>query len=520
VRLARISTSRLGSAATALVCLALWLPGCQQSWEANGDSELLPPSLVGIGIAPDHAVVPLGEELQFQATGYYSDQSSRDLTDIVSWQTWRASILAISSSLDREGLGMPMEVGQSRIRALHSGLESNEVRVTVTDAYPTQLTVAPGATSMHEDQSLQLTAEAAFSDGSRGNVSGTVRWLVDRASVATVSATGRVTSRGVGTTTIQAIYENGEDPVEAEPVVIDVVPDSVPVEPADVRITSVYATVTGDTVTWTVDIENQGGTAATGIWVDAWLDRSSSPSAPTAGDSYAVVSLLEPGEQRDVEIEMPGVAEGTYSSWVLADSLAAIHEGSEGESNNSWGPETLSVGDFGPGDDGLEGECTPTNESGCLDLDASGDQPNSEDTGPNADDETEGAAEDEVSPEENGDAPLEETADLTVTYFEAWAFEDPEEVLYFIDVSNQGDATAGLFGVGVLANVAQPPSAPAQPDELIEVTELLPGETAYLSAVLAGNPDPNWWSFVLADVADAIDESDEDNNRDEWLVTP
>ncbi|MBN95895.1 MAG: hypothetical protein CL928_17780 [Deltaproteobacteria bacterium] len=515
----RPEARRADTTGAVVLCLALWLPGCQNTWEPTGETDELPPSLVGIGIGPDHAVVPLGEQLQFQATGYYSDQSARDLTDIVSWQTWRDDVLHVSSSLDQEGLGTPVDVGYSRIRALYNGLQSNEIRAAVTDAYPTQLTVAPGALSLHQDQTLQLTAEAAFSDGHRGNVSGTVRWVVERASVATVGATGQVTSRGVGTTTVQAIYENGDSPVEAEPVVINVVPDSVPVEPADLHITSVYTTVTEETVSWTVDIENQGGTAAAGIWVDAWLDRSSSPSAPTAGDGYAVISLLEPGEQQDVVIELSGVTEGTYSSWVLVDSLAAIYEGHSGDDNNDWGPENVSVGPDSPPATGPDNDCDTTNSSTCVDWEEGENDTGSTDPSTDEDTEADPGDNDESATEDEGPSP-HQGVDLAVTYFEGWSLQEPDEVLYFIDVTNHGDTTAEMFGVGVLADVDEPPSAPSQPDSLVEVDQLLPGETAYLSAVVPGAPDPTWWSFVLADVASAIDETNESNNQDEWLVTP
>jgi len=473
-----------------VVLSALLLPGCVQQWSSTVSAEDLPASLLGLGVAPDRSVVSLGEGLQFVATGYYSDQETRDLTDVVEWQSWRSDVLRISSSMDYEGFAASVSPGNSRVRARYLGLVSNELRVTVTDAVIEQLTVAPLRVELHGDQELQLVAEAAFSDGSRGNVSGSVRWITDNPGVVTAGPTGRLEGRNPGTARVRAVYETSSGGVEAEAVVVEVLPQAADLDPADLRFVSVQTTVADDVVTWSIELENVGERAATDIWVDVWLDRTGAPpAAPTAGDVYQVLPFLAGGAESSIQVQLSEVGAGQYDSWLLVDSLATNFEGTAGESNNTWGPEAVSVAERAvetPGAGGSSGAPGPEGNS---------------DSGSSAGSEA-------------------SAADLEVTYFEAWSFTEPDEVLYFIDVMNQGSAPSGAFDVAVYGDLQSPPEIMASADVTISVDPLGPGQTDYLSAVIAGLPSPAWTSFVLADVSDVVDELLEANNLGEFLVTP
>ena len=144
----------------------------------------------------------------------------------------------------------------------------------------------------------------------------------------------------------------------------------------------------------------------------------------------------------------------------MVDGFNAIPEGSLGENNNIWGPEPVSVSDGG---------------------------------GP-------------IGP------------DLSISYLHAYVQANQSQVLYIIDVTNTGDETAENFSLGVYSNPSFPPVAPAVADEELPILSLPPGETAYLSVIVRDLPEDYWQSYVLADRANSIDESNESNNLASFQV--
>ena len=430
---------------------------CDQGWDPQPgvDDDDLPAGLVGIGVSPIDPTVTLGEQIQFVATGFYDDQSTRTLTDSVEWASSSAAVVDVSSSLDSEGLGSAIGTGQAQVGCEFFGLASNAVKVTVTAATIVELKVTPLAAQLHADESVQLQADASFSDGSHGNVTGSVRWITEDPTIATVDVGGRVLGESLGSTEIRVLYETGTTEFEGTPATVDVLDGSVSIDEADVRILGMSVSASAGTVTWTVDVKNSGGTPASQLWVDVWLNRTGAPPPPpTSGDASQLVSSLAPGESQEVTITLPDVTPGTYLSWALVDSFDGVSEGGMGENNNIWGGVPVDVtGSGGP-----------------------------------------------IGPE------------LSITYLDAWVQEPQEQVLFVFDVTNTGDTSAVDFAVGVFANPEFPPVAPAQPDELVEIPELAPGETAYLSKAVRDMPEQWWQSYVLADSWDDIAEPNEGNN--------
>ncbi len=446
------------------LALVLVASSCTGGWSQGDDDDApLPASLIGIGVSPSNPTVSLGEAIQFAAVGYYSDQSTRDITDVVEWQSSDIDVVSVSSSLDQEGLGAPVAAGTARVRANFFELLSNEVNVTVTVAVVTQIQIHPRAVSLHVGENVQLVADAEFSDGSHGNVSGTVRWITSDGAIATVEGAGLVRAVGLGVATVRAVYDQGGVEFEGEAATIEVVGGDVQLDGPDVRVLGMTAVSTASGVAYSISVKNSGGSPASGFWVDLWLDLSVGPVAPSeGGDAYQFVELLDANETMEVSLLLAGVPPGSYQSWVLVDSLASLNEGSLGESNNTWGPEAVSVSTVG----------------------------------------------------------LSESADLSVTYLQAFSQPSQSQVLYIVDVTNNGSATAEDFVVGVFANPSFPPVAPASPDEQLVIPSLAPGGTAYLNLTVRSIPQTWWHSYVLADAYNEIDEPSETNNLASSQVLP
>ena len=429
----------------------------------GGPGGPLPASLIGIGVGPQHPTVTLGESLQFTATGFYDDQTTRGITDSVEWSSSNPSVLQVSNSLDTEGSATTSNTGQSQVSAEYDGLLSPSVRVSVIQASIDELELSPSSVSLHQGERVQLQAQASFSDGSHGNVSGSLVWITDNPSVATVNASGEVKAEGVGSAQISGLYQADLKEYSSSPTVVTVVDGDVVIDDADLRIIGLSASSSGDTVSYSVQIKNSGGTPASAFWVDAWLNRTAAPAnPPTSGDAQQMIDLLAPGDTQSVTIELGGVSPGNYQSWIMIDSFDSSFEGNLGENNNLWGPAPVSVsGGSGP-----------------------------------------------IGP------------DLSITYLQAFVQGAQGQVLYIIDVSNTGDETADAFSVGVYSNPSFPPVAPATADEELSVPSLGPSETAYLSVIVRDVPVDYWQSYVLADRAASVDEPNENNNLATFQVVP
>ena len=109
-----------------------------------------------------------------------------------------------------------------------------------------------------------------------------------------------------------------------------------------------------------------------------------------------------------------------------------------------------------------------------------------------------------------------------VSYFEGWADQQSDEVLYFIDVTNMGDDPSDSTELAIFTDLAGPPTANAglTAQTTIQVGSLAPTQTEYLSAVVSGHPDTAWNSYALADSQDSIPELIEDNNYRLFQVSP
>ncbi|MCO4771338.1 MAG: Ig-like domain-containing protein [Deltaproteobacteria bacterium] len=443
---------------------ALLATGCVNTWEppggTGGGNGGLAPTLIGIGLSPVNPKVTLGEEIQFTATGFYSNQTTVEITDTVEWATSDSGVLQIAGGLDVEGLGSTLAAGSSQVKANFFEIESNVVTVTVTDALIESLTVSPGAAQLEVDGTLQLAAEAEFSDGSRGNVSGSVRWITDDGTIVTIDTTGKITAKGPGSTTIHASYEQGATTLEATPVTVQVVGEGVSVGEADVRVVGLDAVSSEAGATYTVEVRNSGSAPASGFWVDVWLNRTATPDPPpTSGDAYEYIELLEPSETTEVLIEVE-TSPGTFNSWAMVDSFANVAEGSLGEGNNVWGPQAVTI----------------TSDAGPI--------------GP----------------------------DLAISYLQG--FVQVDQVLYVVDVTNTGDQVSSAFDVGVYSNPGFPPATGQTPDEVAEVTALSPGETETLTIIVRALPESPWQSYVLADIDGSVTEPNEGNNVSGFLVIP
>ena len=160
------------------------------------------PLLTSIQVSPANSSIDIGQTQQFTAQGTFSDGSTKDLTNLVTWSSSNTTVATINAS----GLALGQSQGSSMISALFNtadgpvtGAASLGVIVTLKS-----LTITPVNPSIANGTSLQLTATGIFSDGSTQNLTASVSWTSLSNAIATVSSSGLVKGTAVGNTTITA----------------------------------------------------------------------------------------------------------------------------------------------------------------------------------------------------------------------------------------------------------------------------------------------------------------------------
>ena len=149
---------------------------------------------------------PRTVDLPLAAIGTFSDGTSREVTQDVTWSSSDTAIADVSN----KGVVTPVEVGEVGIVASVPDTSiKDEATVTVTDAEVESVTIGSqtGTFSSPVGVPLKLTAQANFSDGTSIDITNkdAVDWQSDSTSIATVSR-GVVTPITQGNSCITATF--------------------------------------------------------------------------------------------------------------------------------------------------------------------------------------------------------------------------------------------------------------------------------------------------------------------------
>ena len=151
---------------------------------------------------------------QFTARGIYTDNSTRDITSQVTWQSSAPAIAAVSGS----GSVSALTDGITSITASLSGITSLAVVLTVNSlssvSVVTENVVGPPFPVNNRPVGFtrQLNAQGTYSDGSTDDVTSQVKWYSSNTAVAAISAGGLITNLAPGTTEITASLQGITSP--------------------------------------------------------------------------------------------------------------------------------------------------------------------------------------------------------------------------------------------------------------------------------------------------------------------
>jgi uncharacterized protein YjdB len=141
-------------------------------------------TLTNIVVTPLTTVVGINGNVQFTATGVFTDNSTQDLTSQVVWSSSNANYALISAG----GLASGLSAGTTTITASYGNV-SGSATLTVSTATLVSITITPSNPIAPPRSKIQLTAIGTFSDGSQLVLSG-VSWHTSSARYAMVNGNG------------------------------------------------------------------------------------------------------------------------------------------------------------------------------------------------------------------------------------------------------------------------------------------------------------------------------------------
>ena len=166
-----------------------------------------PAKLVSIAVTPATPSIAKGTKQQFVATGTYSDATTQDLTQTVTWASATAATATISNGPSSRGLASSVAVGSTEISAT-SGAVIGKTTLTVTAATLASLAVTPATPSIAKGTKQQFVATGTYSDATTQDLTGTVTWASATTATATISnaaaSKGLASAVAEGTTVISA----------------------------------------------------------------------------------------------------------------------------------------------------------------------------------------------------------------------------------------------------------------------------------------------------------------------------
>ncbi|NOX75634.1 MAG: hypothetical protein GXP17_03255 [Gammaproteobacteria bacterium] len=195
--------------------------------------------LSSIELSMPSDILPLGTGQQLAALGHFSDNSVRDITTQVLWQSSPANRLAISNADGSQGRAATLATGAVTISATLNNISGN-LPLSVTNATLSRIDIEPRRLQLAAGTEDSFIAIGYYSDGSTQDVSELASWTSSNIGIATLSNTAG--HRGLTRTLVQGsigvtavlsgIIGNASLEVSAAQML------SINVEPAEVLLTA------------------------------------------------------------------------------------------------------------------------------------------------------------------------------------------------------------------------------------------------------------------------------------------
>ncbi|WP_434565594.1 Ig-like domain-containing protein (plasmid) [Vibrio chagasii] len=303
------------------------------------DVEVTNAVITAITVTPSQFSVANGQTQPLLATATYSDGTSADVSNSVTWTSNDPQTATVTPT----GLLSGNAVADTTVEAFKDGVTSNTVDVEVTNAVITAITVTPSQFSVANGQTQPLLATATYSDGTSADVSNSVTWTSNDPQAATVTPTGLLSGNAVANTTVEAFKDGvtsntvGVDVTNAVITAITVTPSQLSVANGQTQPLLATATYSDGTsadvsssVTWTSNDPQTATVTPTGLLsgnavadttVEAFKDGITSNTVDVEVTNAVITAITVTPSQFSVANgqTQPLLATATYSDGTSAD---------------------------------------------------------------------------------------------------------------------------------------------------------------------------------------------------------
>ncbi len=153
---------------------------------ASATLEVTDAILSSIEIQPTNPAIAAGYQQVFSATGIFSDQSTQDFTQLVSWYSSNPESAGIDNRKNFKGIATSFKPGIAEVSAKYQQL-SVSTQFNVNDATLLNIEVEPAGLNLVHGLQQQFTATAYYSNGSQQLVTDQVQWLSSNKQVSYVT---------------------------------------------------------------------------------------------------------------------------------------------------------------------------------------------------------------------------------------------------------------------------------------------------------------------------------------------
>jgi Big-like domain-containing protein len=171
----------------------------------TGNETNIAPTLTGLAVSPLDASVPAGISARFTATGTFSDGSSQDVTNAVTWTAADATCATartdVIGAFDTHGACSTALTAKDAATGVSASASLTVLSATLDVTVP--IAIAPIDPTLLVGATLKLTVSGILSDGSSADLT-FVQWQSSDPTVAFIGSDGTVLAIKAGTTTITA----------------------------------------------------------------------------------------------------------------------------------------------------------------------------------------------------------------------------------------------------------------------------------------------------------------------------
>jgi 6-phosphogluconolactonase (cycloisomerase 2 family) len=261
----------------------------------GGSQPAPPPTLTSISVSPSSPSVALGATQQLSATGSFSNGTTQPLAG-VQWSSSNTAVATVSSA----GLLTAVAQGSSVITAAF-GSATATVNVTVGPPVLASVSITPANATLALGRTQQLSAVGVLTDKTTQPLTN-ITWVSSAPQIASVSSTGLVTSKAVGSATISASASSvsGSTGLNVGPAALESVTVSPDAATVPVGLTQQFTASGGfsdgtssplATVTWAVSDTSIATISATGV-LTAKIRGNVTVSASSSGVSGSTLTTV------------------------------------------------------------------------------------------------------------------------------------------------------------------------------------------------------------------------------------